>query len=381
MAKRRILHVIAALPIGGAENVLLTTLRLLDPAEFESVVCCIQTRGILGAEVEKLGIPLIELHKLKAGGWDGSIVTDLVKLMCDEKIDLVHAHLYHANLYARFAAKKAGVPSVITVHNTYAKRKWHRQLLNWYLARSTAKIIAVSDAAKRDILRYDRIPASKVVTILNGIELARSRSPLSKTQARDKLDIAHDKLVLVSVGRLVEQKGHSFLLQAVAHLRQAWPQIHLLLVGDGVQHRRLEALAETLQIQQHVTFLGTRTDVADILKAADVYVMPSLWEGLALALLEGMAAGLPILATRVGGAPDVLESDMYGLLVEPGHALLLAQKLASLLSNPEQMRTLSIAATQRANDFDATKMVAAISNVYRQSQRQHPRTSPQHANS
>lgn len=367
MAKFKILHVIAAMPVGGAENVLLTTLRLLDPQQFQSTVCCIQDKGVLGSEVEKLGIPLFELNKLRKGGWDSSIIDDLVALIKREQIDLVHAHLYHANLYARFAAKCAGVPSVITVHNTYAKRKWHRQLLNWHLARSTAKIIAVSEAARQDILQYDHVAPDKVVTILNGIELQRSQSALTQDQAREKLGLAADRKVLVCVGRLVEQKGHTYLLQALAELKQRWPEIHLLIAGDGDWRQRLEAEAASLQLQQHVSFLGTRSDIADILRAADIYVMPSLWEGLALALLEGMAAGLPVLATSVGGAPGVLGDGTFGRLVAPGKADLLVQALDELLSSPALRQQLANAARQRAQDYDAGKMVAAVSRIYHDS--------------
>jgi glycosyltransferase involved in cell wall biosynthesis len=314
-----------------------------------------------------LASPLFELNKLRKGGWDSSIIDDLVALIKREQIDLVHAHLYHANLYARFAAKCAGVPSVITVHNTYAKRKWHRQLLNWHLARSTAKIIAVSEAARQDILQYDHVAPDKVVTILNGIELQRSQSALTQEQAREKLGLAADRKVLVCVGRLVEQKGHTYLLQALAELKQRWPEIHLLVAGDGDWRQRLEAEAASLQLQPHVSFLGTRSDIADILRAADIYVMPSLWEGLALALLEGMAAGLPVLATSVGGAPDVLGDGAFGRLVAPGKADLLVQALDGLLSSPQLRQQLANAARQRAQDYDAGKMVAAVSQIYRDS--------------
>ena len=362
---KRILHVIATMPVGGAENVLLTTLRRLDRTQYHSVVCCLQDKGVLGAEVEKLGVKLIELHKLQKGGWDRSIIDDLVDVIQREKIDLVHGHLYHANLYARFAAKCAKVPSVITVHNTYAKRKWHRQLLNWYLARSTARIIAVSDSIRDDVIRFDRVSPDRVITILNGIDTERSQSSLTLAEARSRLQLPLDAKVLVTIGRLVEQKGHTILLQALHQLQQNGSHdIYAVLVGDGPWRQRLQEQAAALGLEQHVRFLGTRTDIGDILRAADLYVMPSLWEGLGLALLEGMAAGLPVLASRVGGMVEVLGEGQYGYLVPTNDVNALVQQLSLLLAPGTDLGAMALAAQRRVADFSATKMVSAISDVY-----------------
>lgn len=362
---KRILHVIATMPVGGAENVLLTTLRRLDPKQYQSVVCCIQDKGVLGAEVEKLGIQLIELHKLQKGGWDSSIIDDLVAVIQRENIDLVHGHLYHANLYARFAAKRAKVPSVITVHNTYAKRKWHRQLLNWYLARSSAKIIAVSDSIRDDVIQFDRVSPDKVVTILNGIDTERSQSSLSQAEARLRLQLPEHAKVTVTIGRLVEQKGHTILLQALQKLKQQGSSdVYAVLVGDGPWRQRLQDRAKALGLEKQIRFLGTRTDIGDILRAADLYIMPSLWEGLGLALLEGMAAGLPVLASRVGGMIEVLGEGQYGYLVPANDVAALAQQLSALLAPGKDLSQMASAAQKRVTDFSATRMVAAIEAVY-----------------
>ncbi|WP_171013590.1 glycosyltransferase [Chitinivorax sp. B] len=360
---KRVLHVIATLPVGGAENVLLSTLQRLGK-EYQSVVCCLQEKGALGGEVEALGIPVIELHKLQRGGWDGTIVDALVKVIQQHRIDLVHSHLYHPSLYARFAANRTGIPVVITIHNTYAKRKWHRQMLNWYLGKRTARIITVSEAIREDVIRYDRISPQRVVTIMNGIDLKRSQSQLTRDVARSRLGLPVDAKVLVTIGRLVEQKGHTVLLTALAEL--ADPTVHAVFAGDGSWRSRLEDQVRIMGLTQQVHFLGTRTDVGDILRAGDLYVMPSLWEGLGLALLEGMAAGLPVLTSRVGGMAEVLRNGKDGCLVPAGDAVTLAETLAELLAAPERMQKFAAAAQQRAQDFDADKMVAGIEQVYRQ---------------
>lgn len=152
----RLLHLFVSLPVGGAENILLNTVRGLDPQRYHSTVCCIQQKGPIGEEVEALGVPLQVLGKLQKGGWDSSIVDDLVALIRRERIDLVHTHLYHANLYGRLAAKKAGVPVVASIHNTYSgKPKWHRRLINWNLGRHTGAIIAGSNEIRADIRRWE----------------------------------------------------------------------------------------------------------------------------------------------------------------------------------------------------------------------------------
>lgn len=329
----RILHLFVTLPVGGAENLLLSIVRRLDPQRFASVVCCIAERGVVGDQIAAMGIPVVELHLMNKSGMDGRVVPALVELIRRERIDMVHSQLYHANLYGRLAAIKTGIPAVISIHNTYVKHKLHRQIINWYLGRRTAAIIVGSEDIKRDVLRYDHVSASRIEIIPNSIDVSRSVSSLSKAAARARFGLAEHDLVLGTLGRLEEQKGHRYLIEALDVLRQRGTPAKLLLAGEGRERAALEAQIASLGLQRQVQLLGTRDDLGDLFRAMDLFVMPSLWEGLSLAMLSAMAAGLPVVATSVGGVSQVFCDDAYGFSVAPGDAAALADKIAECLAN------------------------------------------------
>lgn len=324
----RVLHLFVSLPVGGAENLLLSVLQRLDADRFRSVVCCIGDKGIIGKRVEELGIPVIELGKLRRGGWDGSVVEDLLRVIGEQGIALLHSHLYHANFYGRLAARRAGIPCIASIHNTYTRPKWHRRLINRYLGRYTARFIAGSEEIRRDIVRYDGIDPAKIEVIANAIDLGRAESTLSREAARLRLGVAADAVVLGTIGRLEEQKGHRFLLQALALLAQRNLHPQLLLVGDGRLQQPLRDEARALGVDGQVQMLGTRDDLGDLLRAMDLFVMPSLWEGLSLAMLTAMAAGLPVIATDVGGVAQVLGENERGYRLAAGDAQALADRIA-----------------------------------------------------
>lgn len=363
--KHRILHLFVSLPMGGAENLLLSTLRLLDPERFSSVVCCIGERGEIGEQILAMGVPLVELHLLKKGGFDRNIVTALVDLIRLEKIDLVHSHLYHANFYGRLAARKVGVPAIASIHNTYTRTKLHRQLINWYLSRNTAAIITGSEEIRRDVIRYDHVPESMVELIPNSIDLSRSESRLSKSQARENLGLPEDATVVGTVGRLEEQKGHRYLIEALALLRQKGIDAYLLLVGDGRERVALNTQTQQLGLEDRVKFLGTRQDLGDLFRAMDLFVMPSLWEGMSLAMLSAMAAGLPVIATDVGGVRNVLGSGGYGFIAAAGDANRLADKIAYSLGHPEMANEKARRGKQKIEaTFSDHGMVNKLQEIY-----------------
>lgn len=362
---RRILHLFVTLPMGGAENLLLSVLRRLDPERFASTVCCIGERGLLGDQVAAMGVPLVELHRLQKGGLDKNIVPALVDMIRRERIDLVHSHLYHANFYGRLAAIKAGVPAVASVHNTYTHPKLLRCIINWYLARHTAAIITGSDEIRRDVIRYDRVPESLVELIPNSVDISRSTSAISQSQARSNIGLPETALILGTVGRLEKQKGHRYLIEALDLLVRNGKNAYLLLIGEGRERSALEHLTRQLGLQERVRFLGTRNDLGDLFRAMDLFVMPSLWEGLSLAMLSAMAAGLPVIATSVGGVRQVLGKDEYGFTVPPGDAQALASRITSCVANGQNTLNLATKGAQHVRDhYSDDAMVKHVEAVY-----------------
>jgi glycosyltransferase involved in cell wall biosynthesis len=364
----RILHLITRLPIGGAERLILGVLRNLDPATFESVVCCIQDRGELAGVVEALGVPVLCLGFMQRGGYDRRVVPALRRIMRDHRIDVVHTHLYHANLYGRLAARRERIPAIASVHNTYARSKWHRRLINRYLARYSYAITASSVDVEKDVLELDRVPKRKLIRMPNAIDLSRVQTDLAPAQAKKRLGFVATDRVIATVGRVEEQKGHAFLLEAFALLRRrpGGESLRLLIVGDGRLLPDLRALAVRMGLDDVSRFPGQISQLADVYRAMDVFVMPSLWEGLSLAMLEAMAAGLPVVATEVGGARDVLGDSEWGLLVPPGDARALADAMARLLTDVQTRQDFATRGAERVRKhYSVATLAAQLANLYR----------------
>ena len=359
---------ITRLPVGGAEKVLIDVVRRLDPKRYESVVCCIQAKGELAAQIEAMGVPLICLDRMQSTRFDWAAVRDLMRLMRSEHISLVHSHLYHANLYGRIAAFRAGVPAVATVHNVYTRTKFHRRLLNRLLSRASARVIAVSEAIRDDLVAHDGIAPRKVTVIHNGIDVRRVETSMTREQARAALRIKDDELAIGCVGRLEEQKGHRFLLEACAKLGNdpdLKHRLRILMVGDGRLRGALERLAGALGLASSVSFLGTRQDVPEILRALDIYAMPSLWEGLSIAMLEAMAAGLAVVISDVSGVSQALGNNEHGIRVPPGDSTALADAIRSLAAQPGRRRALGTSARERVKaEFSIEAMMSQLGSVY-----------------
>jgi glycosyltransferase involved in cell wall biosynthesis len=362
----RILHVFVSLPIGGAENLLLSNLRLLEADRFQSVVCTLGERSQLAEHVEKLGVPLIELGMMSKRRGRRKIVKRLVELIRSYHIDLVHAHLFHANYLSRLAAHRVGVPCIVSIHNTYTRPKFHRRVINWWLSkRKTAAIIAGSNDIRRDILRYDHVKSALIEVIPNAVDLSRSRSQMTKNEVRAQLGIGSDAYVLGTVGRLEEQKGHRFLLGAMDLLKQRGVVPVLLLIGNGREREALLEQAESLGIMDRVHFLGMREDLGDLFRAMDLFVMPSLWEGLSLAMLTAMAAGLPVIATNAGGVTDVLGSNVRGFVVPPGESQALADQIFWCMSQKESTATIAEKGAEYVRlNYSDVAMVKRLESIY-----------------
>lgn len=363
--KVRLLHVITRLPVGGAERLIADTVRKLDRKRYESLVCCIQARGEIAAEIERAGVAVLCLERMQSRRFDWGAIGALARLLHGERIDLMHSHLYHANLYGRLACLRAGVPAVVSVHNTYTAPKLHRRLMNRFLARRTQRVIAVSEDIKRDLMRHDAIPAERIAVINNGVDFDRLATQTSRALARARLGIPEATVALGCVARLEEQKGHRFLLEAMTLLKDL--PLRLFIVGDGRLRADLEQRAASLGVAHSTVFLGMRQDIPDVLKALDIYAMPSLWEGLSIALLEAMAAGLPAVASDVGGVQQVLGDDEYGIRVPAANPGALAQAIRSLAENRERRTGLGSLARRRALDsFSLDTTLLALTRVYDQ---------------
>ena len=250
--------------------------------------------------------------------------------------DIVHTHLFKSDLHGRLAARMAGVPVVIsTLHNCH---NWARNpiLGNLYgaNARLADHLIAVSDEVRDYSIRYTHVDPKKTTTIANAIPLARFENKRAEGQKiREEFNVPENSPLLGIVARLTEQKDHDNFLHAAQRILQDAPEARFLIVGDGPLAESLKALAATLKIQNSVIFTGNRKDIPSVLAALDILVFSSRWEGLPVALLEGLASSLPVVATNVGGVPGVIQHGVTGLLVPPSNPDALASSCLSLIKD------------------------------------------------
>lgn len=319
MLRPKVLHILAALPVGGAETLLLAALKAADQRSVSSLVCSLSDKGPVGEEMEQAGIEVVPLGRMRHKRFDVGIILRLCRLMRHREVDIVHTHLYHASRYGRIAAILARVPYVVaTFHNVYNTTRFKQHCFNWALSKVTDRVIAVSEAVKDHLVRYDHLHPASIMVLPNAIDL-RVFGGHNKAEARRSLGVPSDAYLIGTVGRLELQKGHIVLLQAMRELITECPEARALIVGGGSQEGRLRRLADDLGLSDRVIFAGVRRDIPDVLSALDLFVLPSLWEGIPLALLEAMASGLPVVATRVGGVPEIISDRSIGILIDPGH--------------------------------------------------------------
>jgi glycosyltransferase involved in cell wall biosynthesis len=303
------------------------------------------------------------------------IVRELARIMARHRVDVVQGHLVNASLLGGLGALAAGVPRrYATFHSVvFLPREGRGDLRNRLLtfalrlaSKWFTRYIAVSDAVRTALLESG-ISRDRIVVVPNGVSLeAFRKAPREKLERlRNELGLNEDARVVVSVGTLREAKGHRYLFQAASKLRDDFPEVVYLIVGDGRCRPRLDRIVSDLDLLSTVRLVGARRDVVSFLSLADIFVLPSLWEGLPLALIEAMAVGIPCIATSVGGNAEVLSDPESGILVEAGNAESLEAGLRELLVDQERARALGEngRAVCRAR-YSIGAMVARLVEVY-----------------
>jgi len=344
-AERVVVHLATALQARGAENLVLL------PADGE---------GWLARELEGSGVA-IEYFRLQRR-ISPACARSLEAAFRRHRIGVAHSHEFTMAIYGAWASLHARVPHLITMHGGryYAGRLRRRLALRAAIALS-GRTVAVSTDLARRLSRELWIRPSRVATIPNGVRF----EPPHRTTLRDELRLRHADHLLVSVGNLYPVKGHQHLIDALALLDSRHPTLHLAISGRGELAEPLAARARNRGVAARVHLLGLRPDIAAILGAADVFVLPSLSEGLPLALLEAMFAGCPIVATDVGEVGVALAHGEAGVLVEAGNPGALAAALDRLLSDPDRARQLGERAARRAAaEYHVSQMVRRYVETY-----------------
>jgi glycosyltransferase involved in cell wall biosynthesis len=346
--KTRILEVTATLKPAGAENVVVSLALALDPSRFEVGVVSLYDAFPNGLEplLEKRRIPVWHLGKWR--GPDPRMYASLRHLVREFRPDIIHSHCY-VNRYTVHLRARA---MVHTVHNMAAAEVGcFGRLLHRYAFHRGMVPVAVGDAVADSIRQMYGL--SQLASIPNGIDTHQFWRPESRNPWRRRNGYRDEDLLVVSVGRLERQKNPTALVNAMASI----PKAHLLIAGEG-------SLRANLEGRERVHLLGVRGDIPEILAAADIFALASDWEGLPLAIIEAMAAGLPVVATSVGCVPEIIEHGRTGLLVARGDQAALVAALKELAENHSLRRDMGAAARIRSLCFSVDAMAVAYEDLF-----------------
>ena len=355
------------LRVGGAEELMLGMATHLPTVGVDTDVVALSRRGPIADEMAAAGVP-VHLVTGEPGPRDPGAFIRLVRLFRRERPDVVHTFLITACLYGRLAAFAAGVPLVLAAEQNVYERKPRRHiLLEQLLARRTYRVVACCDAVGRFYQQQVGVPASRVAVVYNAVRFGSLPTPADRGPARRALGMPDDVFVLGTLGRLTEQKGQHLLLRALANVRKVVPNAALFLAGDGPRRAMLEAEAAGLGLGDRVRFLGVRRDRETLFAAMDLFVLPSAWEGLSLALVEAMGAGRAVVASAVGGNPEVVADGHTGQLVPVGDVAALTDAIVGLARDPAERERLGAAAAVEARErFGIERHVDEIAALYRQ---------------
>ena len=314
-----ILHLISSRGFYGAENVIVELTKALSTSRFHATIGVFKNTHNQHMEIADVA-KQSNLNVVKFicnGQIDRNCLKAIRVFIKNNNIHIVHSHGYKSNFYALLAASFEKKSTITTCHlwtGESLKNIFYETLDKIWLKKFD-QIVTVSDLLTDEVLKRG-VKKEKVSTIYNGIDLKRFNDDIAPSALRKHFGIPPQCKVIGMIGRLSQQKGHVYLLEMIPHIIKQYPETVFLIVGEGDLKTELIKKAEDLQIQKNVLFTGSRDDIPDILNLLDIFVLPSLSEGLPMVMLEAMAAGKPVIATRVGAIPKVLHHQTNGILVE-----------------------------------------------------------------
>lgn len=359
----KILHLIPNLGIGGTEKTILELCRGLDKNRFQNFVAAIKSEGETAERLKRIPVPVTALHSAE-GFLPGlldlpRVVFKISQLILKIEPDIVHTWLTRANVVGRLAALLVHHPRTISSLRVMESEKQYH-LWAEYLTQMLCNAVTVNcTALEKFAVEKIWIPKNKVVLIFNGIQIPPS--PLAgEGRVRDGSDF-----LIGSIGRLHAQKGMDIFIRAAQIVLKQFPDFKFVVAGDGPEKQSLQKLAHNLGIESQVKFCGWVHPSADFLKTLNIFVLTSRWEGMPNVILEAMALKIPVVATEVGGVPDLIENEKSGLLVESKNTDACAEAMLRLIQQPALRQQFTKNAFQRVSEkFSLKQMIQSYESLY-----------------
>jgi glycosyltransferase involved in cell wall biosynthesis len=360
-----VLQFVTLFGIGGTERQVLNLVQGLDMSRFGVEVACLKRWGALLPEIEATGVPITEYKTTSLYNhiamWNQMRFLNHLR---KGKVEIVHTYGFYSNVFGLPPARLAGAKVLASIRDTGDHQTPMQKRVEKLYCRMADCVVTNAEAVRKRLTNegYD---AEKIVVIHNGIELARYARKPAELGLHRELGVPSNTPLVAVFARLNELKGIEYFLQAVAGLIERFDNVRFLIVGDGASRAPLEKYAGELGLNKHVVFLGFRLDVPTLLSEISVSVLPTLSEGLSNSLLESMAASVPVVATRVGGNPEVVQAGITGLLVPPRDAEALARAIGQFLEQPLIARKFGHAGRERVSQqFALEKMTRATAHLY-----------------
>ena len=378
-----VVHLIDSLGPGGAERLLYTNLKHFDPERVRSTVVTVYSHaGHWQQPITELGVPVVSLDCRSTRDVPKGVRRLRAWLRANQP-DLVHSHLWAANVIGRIAGRLTGVPVISSVHNpdhepqawsdgadvSLIKRHAAKAMDRWTASFGSTRMVAVSDYVRKSAGRDLHFPLDSIDLVYNPFDVDLMKAPVKdRAELLREHGLPVESHILLNVARVSPQKGLLYAVRALPEILRQYRTVHLLSVGATTDPRwtsELKREAESLGVADHFHMLGARSNVVDFLRACDIFVFPSLYEGLGIALIEAMAAGCVCVATNTGPIPEVVQDGKDGVLVPPADADALARAVCDLLGDPARRSELGAAAKQTAfSKFQPKEQAEQLTRVY-----------------
>lgn len=349
--------------IGGTEKMVISLAASLPKEEFSVSILTIKPKGPLHEMARSLGISADTLGiRSRLNGFLAPM--RLFRFLLENRFDIIHTFLFQANNLGRVVGWLANVPVRIGSQRStdYWRRPYH-DLLDRITIPFSRIIVSNSEAGRKMLMRRVGLASEKIVFIPNGVPPA---AVIPKEKAKEILGFSSEAFLIGSAGNLRAPKGYQYLLPAFREVALKYPEVKLLIAGEGPLRRTLERFSRRLGVSEKVFFLGFKKDLSVFYSGLDLFAMPSLWEGMPVALLEALSYGLPVVATAVSGIPEVMSDGCEGFLVAPANPQQIAAGMSELLNNPQKRLEMGNRGRARvASEYSREKMIAAYVNLYR----------------
>jgi glycosyltransferase involved in cell wall biosynthesis len=363
--KHRLMIVTHDLAIGGLQQVVVNLCKYINRDRFDISVLCLRGMGELAEEVKNIGIP-VYCTASPDGRIDYLSFLKVAKIFKEKKPEIIHTHNSQPFIDATLAGLLSDIKTI--VHTDHARKfpdKRRYMFLEWLASHFAYRIVGVSEHTCANLIRYEKISRKKLVTVVNGIDKKKYAIQIDVKKKREELGISKYDLVIGLGVRLTEQKGIAYLLEALPQVLKKFPSLGLLIAGNGPLLNPLKRKAIEFGVSDNVLFLGPRLDMPEILKTLDLYVLPSIWEGLPMVILEAMASKCPVLATDVGGNSMAIVNGISGSLVRSRDPRALSSEIIRILSDKNLREKYALNSLEIFNNkFTADVMAKRYEKLY-----------------